>query len=218
VDEGGQGISPRRLLVNFLDNHDVGRFRYLYDDTPAHHNALFYLLTQDGIPCLYYGTEQRFTGGNDPANREDLWLSGFDRSNGTFRTIQTLIALRKKYAPLRRGDFAVRWSTQERADGAGEDAGIFAFERTHAGETVLVVVNTSNTKTANTRSGTYVMSTAFPAGTNIVNVFCMEGEGGDHGAHECSAQERQSGRVAVGPNGAVTLSVPPRSGMILVRE
>ncbi|MDY0001425.1 MAG: alpha-amylase family glycosyl hydrolase, partial [Polyangia bacterium] len=218
VDAGGQGISPRKLLVNFLDNHDVGRFRYLLDDTSAHHNALFYLLTQDGIPCIYYGTEQRFSGGNDPANREDLWLSGYDRSNGTFRTIQTLIALRKQYAPLRRGDFAVRWSTQDRADGAGEDAGIFAFERTYAGETALVVLNTSNSKTSRTRSGTSVMSTAFPSGTTLVNVFCMEDQAGDLGAHECSAQERQAARFVVGANGALDLPVPPRGGMILVRE
>lgn len=218
VDEGGQGISPRKLLVNFLDNHDVGRFRYLYDDTRAHHNALFYLLTQDGIPCIYYGTEQRFSGGNDPANREDLWLTGFDRSNGTFRFLATLTALRKQHAPLRRGDFAVRWSTQERADGAGEDAGIFAFERTHAGETVLVVLNTSHSKTSRTRSGTFVMNTAFPSGTTVVNVFCMEDEAGDQGAHVCSAEERQAARFVVGANGALDLSVPPRGGMILVRE
>jgi hypothetical protein len=31
----------------------------------------------DGIPIVYYGLEQAFTGGADPANREALWPSGY---------------------------------------------------------------------------------------------------------------------------------------------
>ena len=31
------------------------------------------MLTQDGIPCVYYGTEQDFHGGNDPENRERMF-------------------------------------------------------------------------------------------------------------------------------------------------
>lgn len=218
VDENGQGISPRNLLVNFIDNHDVARFRFLMNDTRAHHNALFYLFTQDGIPCIYYGTEQRFSGGNDPANREDLWDSGYDQTGGTFRFISTLNVIRKQFAPLRRGDFAIRWSTEERADGPGDDAGIFAFERTYQGETVLVVLNSSHNKTSRTNSGGGAMSTAFPQGTTLVNVFCMEDEAQDFGAHQCTAQEQQTQRFVVGASGVLDLPVPPRSGMILVRE
>ena len=32
-----------------------------------------YLYTWDGIPCMYYGTEQLFHGGVDPTNREDMF-------------------------------------------------------------------------------------------------------------------------------------------------
>ena len=32
-----------------------------------------YLFTWDGIPCVYYGTEQGFAGGVDPKNREDMF-------------------------------------------------------------------------------------------------------------------------------------------------
>lgn len=31
----------------------------------------------DGIPVVYYGLEQAFTGGSDPANREALWPSKY---------------------------------------------------------------------------------------------------------------------------------------------
>jgi len=30
-------------------------------------------MTGRGIPLVYYGDEQAFSGGNDPANRESLW-------------------------------------------------------------------------------------------------------------------------------------------------
>ncbi|MFH2005175.1 MAG: alpha-amylase family glycosyl hydrolase [bacterium] len=218
VDSQGNGVSPRQLLVNFIDNHDVGRFRYLLDDPQAHHNALFYLLTQDGIPCIYYGTEQGFSGGNDPANREDLWDSGYDENHGTFRYIAALNALRAQHAPLRRGDFAVRWASTAPADGGTADAGIFAFERTHDGQTVLVVLNSSRTSTSSTRddTGTSVMATSFPTGTTLVNVLCEEDEGNDFGAHVCSAAEQQS--YTVGTAGALDLTLPPRSGMILIAQ
>ena len=33
-------------------------------------NAMTWPFIQDGIPILYYGQEQGYTGGADPANRE----------------------------------------------------------------------------------------------------------------------------------------------------
>ena len=70
--EGGIGLAPAQVPVNFLDNHDLPRF--LFDATPEMLRvSLGFLYTWDGIPCLYYGTEQGFAGGVDPANREDMW-------------------------------------------------------------------------------------------------------------------------------------------------
>ena len=46
--------------------------------------ALTLLFTEEGIPYLYYGTEQDFSGGNDPSNREVLWTTGFNTSGDTF--------------------------------------------------------------------------------------------------------------------------------------
>ncbi|HEV3190692.1 MAG TPA: alpha-amylase family glycosyl hydrolase, partial [Polyangiaceae bacterium] len=66
---GGIGIAPYKALVNFIDNHDVPRFLFAsHGDVAALRNALTLLYTEDGIPNLYYGTEQEFSGGNDPAN------------------------------------------------------------------------------------------------------------------------------------------------------
>ncbi len=212
TDSRSVPLSPRSLLVNFIDNHDVGRFRYLANDLRAHHNALFYLLTQDGIPCIYYGTEQGFNGGNDPANREDLWSSGYDQSYPTFRFISALTALRRRLAPLRRGDFVVRWASAMPSDSGAPDAGIFAFERTYEGETVLVVLNASSNDTS-TATG---LATAFSQGTVLHNQLCNEDESTGWAAHECDPGEGET--FTVGAGGELEITVPPRTGLILTAQ
>jgi alpha-amylase len=37
-----------------------------------------YIFTGRGIPIMYYGTEHKFNGGNDPEDREALWTTGLD--------------------------------------------------------------------------------------------------------------------------------------------
>jgi hypothetical protein len=83
---------------------------------------------------------------------------------------------------------------------------------------VLVVVNTSNDVTARPYNGTTGMTTSFPEGTALVNVFCQEDESRGWGAHVCAAGEGR--RFIVGPGGVLgdAVQLSPRSGMILVRE
>lgn len=169
TDADGKVLSPQKILVNFMDNHDLPRFLYEQPDEAALRNALTLMLTMDGIPCIYYGTEQNFSGGNDPANREPLWESGYDTTNATFKHVSALNSLRAKYAPLRRGDMSIIWSTDNTND--ENDAGILAFERTYKKETVLVIINTSKTKSSTTSNEDAVMKTIFAAGTKLKNVF-----------------------------------------------
>ncbi|MGE0789484.1 MAG: alpha-amylase family glycosyl hydrolase [Sandaracinaceae bacterium] len=149
---GGVAQPPDQVLVNFLDNHDVPRFLFQHDDEAgraALRNALTYLMTEDGIPCLYYGTEQEYAGGNDPANREPLWLSGYDTTNATFAHFSRLARIRARYSALRRGTFAITWTT-DRVDDE-EDAGIVSFERSDGSSYALVVVNTHPTHSSHTQ-------------------------------------------------------------------
>ncbi|MEM9066991.1 MAG: alpha-amylase family glycosyl hydrolase [Myxococcota bacterium] len=136
---GGIGIAPTSALVNFIDNHDVPRFLWRQPDARALRAALGFLLTEEGIPCIYYGTEQDFNGGNDPGNREPLWWSDYRTDGETFRWIARLNRVRARYAPLRRGDMVFRWTTDRTGDAV--DAGILAFERTIGEERALVVIN-----------------------------------------------------------------------------
>jgi alpha-amylase len=164
----GIGIPPSKALVNFLDNHDVSRFLFEKPDVRVLRNALTLLFTEDGIPCVYYGTEQDFTGGNDPANREDLWSSGYETGGDTFRHIAMLSHLRRTYPALTKGDLTVRWSTERTAE--EEDAGILGFERRADPAYALVVINASERHESHTGFGKDHMRVSVPAGTVLVDV------------------------------------------------
>jgi len=174
--EGGIGARPRDVLVNFIDNHDVPRFLYNRPDAggpDALRSALAYLLTEDGIPCLYYGTEQDYAGGNDPANREPLWWSGYETDGVTFQWTARLTRIRRGYPPLTHGDFNVVWSTDHVADET--DAGVIAFERRiDTGAYALVVINTQGRHASRTSFEGTTMTTSQAAGTVLVDILSDE--------------------------------------------
>ena len=195
--ERGAGQAPRDILVNFIDNHDIPRFLFDKDSIPALKSALTYLFTEDGIPCLYYGTEQGFSGGNDPANREPLWPSGFATDGDVFQHVAALTALRAELAPLRRGDLQIRWATDRVAD--EEDAGILAFERAYEGEIALVVINTSDSATSHTAYQGSAMAVGFAPGTALKEVF----------------PPGSTRTWTVGADGTVAIELGPRDGVVV---
>ncbi len=162
---GGVGHAPARIPVNFIDNHDVPRYLYGQTDDRRMRLSLAFLYAIEGVPCLYYGTEQGFAGGGDPGNRERLWDSGFNTGHPLFLHTRALAGIRRDHEALRRGDTQIRWSTTR--TGGEQDAGIFAFERRTAAETVLFVMNASPTKASETAFGGASMATSFPGGTQL---------------------------------------------------
>ncbi len=191
----GIGVRPQQALINFIDNHDVPRFLWAYPDEGGLRAALAYLLTEEGVPCIYYGTEQNFNGGNDPANREPLWWSSFDQSGETFQWIARLNRIRKRYVALRRGDMRLTWTTDRVGDES--DAGIVAFER-QAGESyALVVVNSNGDHASETRAPDGSEMTVSGSGV-LVDVLSDE-------------------RFTVS-GGTITVSVPPHGARILIPE
>ena len=112
---------PSKLPVNFLDNHDVQRFLFgAHDDDGGAVNALTLLMTEEGLPCLYYGTElDFFDGGNDPANRERC--CGTAASTRAARPSSTKKNAEHAPCPAQRhGDTRVIFSTDH--TGAEDDA------------------------------------------------------------------------------------------------
>ncbi|MCB9760522.1 MAG: alpha-amylase [Alphaproteobacteria bacterium] len=196
---GGIGLAPRDIPINFMDNHDVGRFLFDKDSEDALASAIAFLMTQEGVPLLYYGTEQGFAGGNDPANREPLWPSGYDTDGDLFVWTAGLTALRAAHEPLRRGDFTLTWTSPD--TGSAPGAHMLAFERSTDTETVLVVLNTSDEHTNSTADAAGAMETSFPSGTTLTVAFppTLEGQ-----------------TWTVGGDGALEVSLPPRGVAVLV--
>jgi len=84
------------LLGTFIDNHDQSRFLNGNSDYKLYQNAITYVLMAEGIPIIYYGTEQGFSGGSDPNNREPLWRTGFSTTNPLYGFISKLVGYRKQ--------------------------------------------------------------------------------------------------------------------------
>lgn len=197
----GIGIAPSRALVNFMDNHDVARFLFFANnDKDILRNALVLLMTEEGIPCLYYGTELDFAGGNDPANREVLWNTGFPQTGDTYLHFRKLARIRTQYEAIRRGDTNVIWSSAHVGD--EEDAGIIAYERTggDAGQSyALIVINSNHRKDSATAADGRTMKLSTSPGT-LVDVLDPE-------------------RKTYTPQaGELRLSVPKQRAMILVPQ
>jgi glycosidase len=165
--EGGE--AGARRLPTFLGNHDMGRIGYMLDlawpkATEAERLqrltlAHVLLLAARGVPTIYSGDEQGFTGdGNDQDSREDMGASRvasyndnrligtatttasphFGQDNPIFATIATLSRLRVEHEALRRGRTTLRF--------ASDKPGLLAFTRgDDDGHEILVVLNTGTT-------------------------------------------------------------------------
>ena len=141
--------AARMRLVTFLDNHDHPRFLsrdQAHNDGDRLKSALVFLYTGRGIPCLYYGTEQAFNGGADPADREDMFagqfkdgpggVDSFNMTHPLFQWVARLNNFRRLYAPLRIG-------LQAPLCCETNGPGLFAYARRWNTEEVTVIFNTA---------------------------------------------------------------------------
>jgi len=86
-------LSDVTVLGNFVENQDLPRWHNLSVDPQSLYNAMVFNFMSDGIPVVYYGQEQLFSGGSDPRNREPLWPSGY-KNTTAYQIITTLNKLR----------------------------------------------------------------------------------------------------------------------------
>ena len=122
----------------FVDNHDVHRFLCdatgrpgaNWDKWPQLKAALGFAFTIRGVPVVYYGTEQGFTGCNDPFNREDLFDS-FNTANPLYSYIQQLNAAKRAHPALQDGWQEEKWVNDS----------FYAFQRSKNGDEAVVCIN-----------------------------------------------------------------------------
>lgn len=188
---GGIGLDPWRSRVTFVDNHDTWRIRGDLDSFEAARLALLVVFTIDGIPCIYYGTEQELRGQGGGESRERMWDTGYRRDTETWAWIQALRALRDELPPLVGGDLTVRFASDEDGFSEVDHAGLLAYERQLDSERALVVLNAHAIKRS---SGP--IPTGFTPGTEL-----RDRLGG--------------GSLTVGGDGSVAVSLGPREAMIL---
>jgi glycosidase len=144
-----------RFFVTFLDNHDV-KERIRFADPSDEHKfdaqvtlGLACLFGLQGIPCVYYGTEQGLHGrGTDEAVREALWGGpGFDRTNPFYEGLSNIASVRRQQPALRYGRQYFRpISGDGHVYGVSPfPGGILAFSRILNDREIITVANTSGT-------------------------------------------------------------------------
>jgi glycosidase len=150
-----------RYFVSFIDNHDQNE-RFKHPQTPMEQvfmgmAALFCL---QGIPCIYYGTEQGLDGtknsdgspdlGKMESVREALWgkKPKFDNNNVYYKQIQSLARLRKEEAALRYGRLYFRQVSGNGTDfgHSNGSGGILSFSRILSDREVVFIANTGFNK------------------------------------------------------------------------
>lgn len=158
--------SNAHTLMTYIGNHDDGRFGYFITrDLPESSAeeklqrsklAHAFMLFARGVPILYYGAEQGFTGGGlYEGSREDMMPSMVDRYNaydlfGTDKTTaddnfdpsHPLYQAFKSYANLYHAVRALRHGDHKTLF-ASEEPGIYAFSRSDGDSELLLVFNSS---------------------------------------------------------------------------
>lgn len=77
-----------------MENHDHPRFGNLTQDVSLTKNAIAFTMLMDGIPIIYYGQEQQFSGGDIPYDREPFWPSQYDTDSTLYKFIGVINAIR----------------------------------------------------------------------------------------------------------------------------
>jgi glycosidase len=148
-----------KYFVSFLDNHDQHE-RFNHQGTPVEQvtMGIGLLFSLQGIPSLYYGTEQGLQGAvnsdGSPALdsfesvREALWGKGpvaFDRAHPLYAQIKLLSELRNNEPAMRYGRIYFREASANGQDFGHSEGkgGLIAFSRVLTDREVLIVANTS---------------------------------------------------------------------------
>ena len=158
--------SSADLLMNFISNHDMGRFAYYMEqafpeaseqeklDRVKLANAMMYFAR--GIPVVYYGDEQGFVGeGGDKGAREDMMPSQVEQYNsfdllGTDKTTADANFDKQHPLYLMYADFAKVYHANEalrrgeqKVLASSNKSGIFAFTRKSKNQNLALVFNSA---------------------------------------------------------------------------
>lgn len=161
AEQSLKAYGPHHLMGNITGNQDRPRFSSLADGSlrpgedsklagwsrEIRHNGqrgykrmqwlMASLMSQSGIPCIYFGDEIADAGGNDPDNRRMMRFSNWNESEReTWDMTKEWITLRKSRMSLMYGQSS--YSTNDSAPG------LLAIERTYLEEKTITLINTTS--------------------------------------------------------------------------
>ena len=190
ITQEGSNFTWKEDLVTFIDNHDMARFLSVNNNNTRLHQALAFILTERGIPCIYYGTEQYLhndtSGGTDPYNRP--MMNAFSTATTAYTLTSRLSTLRRNNTAVPYGSHQQRWMNND----------VYIYERKFYGNVVLVAIN-KGAAAANVTG----LNTSLPVGTyndyltgllSGVNINVTSGTGGNN---PVAAFSLPAGSVAV---------------------
>ncbi|MDT5272695.1 MAG: cyclomaltodextrin glucanotransferase [Acidobacteriota bacterium] len=152
LTQEGTNFTWKEDLVTFIDNHDMARFLSVNNNNTRLHQALAFILTERGIPCIYYGTEQYLhndtSGGTEPYNRP--MMNAFSTSTTAYTLMNRLSTLRRNNTAVPYGSHQQRWMNND----------VYIYERKFYGNVVLVAIN-KGASAANVTG----LNTSLPVGT-----------------------------------------------------
>lgn len=153
---GPGGLNARQQSITFVENHDgINRFRVRSVSKRRNTLANALVLTLEGIPCLYYGTEDSLHDphgkiGQDSETGRLTFIKNSDgqrvkniQSGKTYISTRSLIKARRSLPALRYGLTAPLWVDNRESN---HDDGTFLFARyipNNPHETILVGLNLS---------------------------------------------------------------------------
>ncbi|KAL4979105.1 glycoside hydrolase superfamily [Aspergillus desertorum] len=159
--------SDATLLGNFIENHDNPRFASYTGDMSLAKNVAAFVILSDGIPIIYAGQEQHYSGNGDPANREATWLSGFDTTSELYQFISKTNQIRthaisQNETYLSYYNYAIY-----------TESNVLAMRKGHDGsQTVTVLTNAGADAGSSTLS---VPETGYSPGAALVEIYtCKE--------------------------------------------
>ena len=82
------------VLGTFVDNHDHRRFLNINPDIPTFKHAMTFILFTEGIPIIYYGSEQAYNMGGDPESRQAMFAD-FKQDSDIYKYLTIAIGVRK---------------------------------------------------------------------------------------------------------------------------
>jgi glycosidase len=216
-----------RFFVTFLDNHDQSsRFRFVDPAQPGRYDgqlsaALVCLFSLQGIPCVYYGTEQGLSGSGsaDQAVREALWgrPGAFDETDPFFVALRNIATVRVQNAALRYGRQYFRPVSGDRKTFGPSTftPGVLAFSRILNESETVVVANLNPNSPVDL--SVLVDALLNPAGTLFATIFSSTGSNQASAVEEIFDTDVNDRGTSHGTVHAIRVALAPGEARILAR-